>query len=173
MLTAPLTQGSLEFVRTRRPALWRIGFSFRPRSQTALSPFDPRFARISAALRMTRTKGERGGRIVELARMKNNPPPALREPPASCRRQVTCSALPRTVCYKGAVQRVQTRCAIRWRTAIPVGTDVPGGPLVWHTQAFPLRGTSSLTRAPKHLPLVAGTSLAFPLRGRWHPKGDG
>ena len=39
------------------PPLWRIGFSFRPRSQTALSPFDPRFARISATLRMTRTKG--------------------------------------------------------------------------------------------------------------------
>ena len=34
-----------------------MGRPFRPRSQTALSPFDPRFARISAALRMTRTKG--------------------------------------------------------------------------------------------------------------------
>ena len=41
----------------RRPALWRFDFSFRPRSQTAFSPFDPRFARISATLRMTRTKG--------------------------------------------------------------------------------------------------------------------
>ena len=116
------------------PLAWRFGFSFRPRSQTALSPFDPRFARISTMLRMTRTKGS-GGRIVELARMKNNPPPALREPPASCRRQVTCSALPRTVCYKGAIQRVQTKHAARWRTAIPVGTDVPGGPPVWRNTA--------------------------------------
>ena len=30
------------------PPVWRFGFSFRPRSQTAFSPFDPRFARISA-----------------------------------------------------------------------------------------------------------------------------